>query len=121
MTTTTTETNPNNNHSDAPNTVKPTADVSIDKTSDKTQYKGGDTVTYTLKAHNDGPSTATNVTIDDDLPTTDLTFVSVSPTPQCTQAAGHVHCNFGSLAPGADATATVTMKAKGSPPVREHG
>ncbi len=121
VTTTTTETNPSNNHSDAPNTVKPTADVSIEKTADKTQYNGGDTVTYTLKAHNDGPSTATNVTIDDDLPTNDLTFVSVSPTPPCSQSAGHVHCDFGSLAPGADATATVTMKAKGAPPSNDSG
>ena len=104
MTTTTTDTNPANNHSDAPNTVKPTADVSIDKTADTPSYQGGDIVTYTLVAHNGGPSNAQNVTIDDDLPTTDLDFVSVTPgAPTCTQAAGHVHCNFGSLAPGADA------------------
>ncbi len=116
VTTTTTDTNPSNNHSDAPNTVKPTADVSITKTADHGNYEGGDIVTYTLKAHNGGPSTAASVTIDDDLPTTDLNFVSVSPTPQCSQSAGHVHCDFGSLAPGANATATVTMKAKGTPP-----
>ncbi len=118
---TTPDTNPSNNHSDAPNNVKPTADVSITKTSDHGQYDGGDIVTYTLKAHNDGPSTASGVTVDDDLPTTDLTFVSVAPTPACAQSAGHVHCNFGSLVPGANATAVVKMKAKGNPPAPDSG
>jgi fimbrial isopeptide formation D2 family protein/uncharacterized repeat protein (TIGR01451 family) len=114
--TTTTETNLNNNHAEAPNTVKPTADVSIKKTADKSSHYGGDTVTYTLVAHNDGPSTAANVTADDDIPA-GLDFVSVTPgSPTCTQASGHVHCDFGSLAPGADRTVTIVTKAQGTPP-----
>jgi fimbrial isopeptide formation D2 family protein/uncharacterized repeat protein (TIGR01451 family) len=113
VTTTTTETTTANNHAEVTNTVKPTADVSIRKTADKAVYLGGDTVTYTLVAHNDGPSTATGVTVDDDIPDA-LTFVAA--TAPCTQAAGHVHCALGTLLPGADRTVTITTKAKGTPP-----
>jgi large repetitive protein len=114
VTTTTPETTTTNNHSEAPNTVKPTADVSIHKTADHAVYQGGDTVTYTLTAHNNGPSTATGVVIDDDLPTDKVDFVSAGP--NCTYSSGHVHCTVGTLAPGADATVTIVTKAKGTKP-----
>jgi fimbrial isopeptide formation D2 family protein/uncharacterized repeat protein (TIGR01451 family) len=121
VTTTTTETNPANNHAEAPNTVNPTADVSIRKTADGAVYQGGDTVTYTLVAHNDGPSTATGVTVDDDVPS-QLTFVSVTPgAPTCSQSAGHVHCSLGALAPGADGTVTITTTANGTAPSPDAG
>ena len=116
VTTTTTETNTANNHDFVVNTVKPVADVSITKKADKASYVGGDLVTYTLVAHNDGPSDAEHVTVDDDIPS-DLTFVSVTPgAPTCAESAGHVHCDLGTLAPGADRTVTIVTKAKGTPP-----
>ena len=97
----------------------PSADVSITKSADRSTYAGGDLVTYTLTAHNGGPSTAQNVTIDDDLPA-NLSFVSVTPgASTCTQAAGHVHCDLGALASGADAAVTVRTRAPSLPPVAD--
>ncbi|WP_244930731.1 isopeptide-forming domain-containing fimbrial protein [Nocardioides sp. W7] len=117
VTTTTPDTAPGNNHSQVTTPVTPVADVSVTKTADGVDYEGGDTVTYTLVARNDGPSTAQNVTLTDPLPA-DLTFVSVTPgAPTCTQAAGTVSCAFGALAPGAERTVTIAAKAKGTPPV----
>lgn len=117
VSTTTTDTAPANNHSQVTTPVTPVADVSVTKTADDTEYEGGDTVTYTLVARNDGPSTAQNVTLTDPVPTS-LTFVSVtSSAPTCSQAAGTVSCSFGSLAPGAERTVTIKAKVKGAAPV----
>jgi len=119
VSTTTTETNPSNNHDHADNPIRPVADVSIVKTADHTNYNGGDLVTYTLVAHNDGPSSAANVTVDDDIPS-DLDFVSVTPgSPTCTVVAAHVHCDLGTLAPDASRTVTIVTKAKGAPPAND--
>ncbi len=106
---------PGNNTSGVDSHVTPRADVSIVKTSDHATYQGGDLVTWTLVAHNGGPSTAQNVTVDDDIPAT-LDFVSVTPgAPTCSQVAGHVHCDLASLAPGADRTVTIVTRAQGAP------
>ena len=115
-TTTTADTDPSNDVSSVPNSVRPTADISIRKTADASTYVGGAAVTYTLVAHNGGPSTAQAVTADDDLPA-GVTFVSVSPAaPTCTLVARHLHCDLGALAPGADATVTIVTRADGAPP-----
>jgi uncharacterized repeat protein (TIGR01451 family)/fimbrial isopeptide formation D2 family protein len=117
VTTTTPDTAPANNHSQVTTPVTPVADVSVTKTADGTEYEGGDTVTYTLLARNDGPSTAQSVTLTDPIPA-NLTFVSVTPgAPTCTQAAGTVSCSFGALAPGAERTVTIKATANGGPPV----
>lgn len=117
VTTTTPDDDPTNDVSEVGTLVTPRADVTVTKTADGVDYQGGDTVTYTLVARNDGPSTAQSVTLTDPLPT-DLTFVSVTPgAPSCTQAAGTVSCSFGALAPGESRTVTVVTKAKGTPPV----
>ncbi|HTR75117.1 MAG TPA: isopeptide-forming domain-containing fimbrial protein [Solirubrobacterales bacterium] len=116
VTTTTTDTNPSNNESSAETTVITRADVSIVKTADKKHYLGGETVTYTLVAHNNGPSTARNVKVHDPLPE-EVTFQSVSPgSPTCGEAAEVVDCSLGSLEPGEGRTITIVTKAKGSPP-----
>ncbi|HEX3738060.1 MAG TPA: isopeptide-forming domain-containing fimbrial protein [Solirubrobacterales bacterium] len=116
VTTTTTDTNPNNNESSAETHVITRADVSIVKTADKTHYNGGETVTYTLVAHNDGPSTARNVKVKDPLPE-EVEFQSVSPgSPTCGQAAALVTCGLGSMEPGESKTITIVTKAKGLPP-----
>jgi uncharacterized repeat protein (TIGR01451 family)/fimbrial isopeptide formation D2 family protein len=117
VTTTTPDTAPANNHSQVTTPVTPVADVSVTKTADATEYEGGDTVTYTLVARNDGPSTAQSVTLTDPVPA-NLTFVSVAPgAPTCTQAAGTVSCSFGALAPGAERTVTVKATVNGGAPV----
>jgi uncharacterized repeat protein (TIGR01451 family) len=67
----------------------------------------GGAVTYTITVTNNGPSTATGVTMTDTLPV-GVSFVSVSPgQPTCVQAAGTVTCGLGTLANGASATVTI--------------
>ena len=95
-------------------TVAPIADLEVVKTVDQPAHNGGDTVTWTVKVTNHGPSAAANVTVDDPLPSA-VTFVSVTPSPACAAAAGVVHCNLGTVAAGATKTVTITTKAKGLP------
>jgi fimbrial isopeptide formation D2 family protein/uncharacterized repeat protein (TIGR01451 family) len=113
---TTPDPNPANNTATiAPDSISQ-ADVSVTKTADKTQYNGGDTVTYTLTAHNAGPATAAGVVVTDPLPGA-VTFASVSPgSPECTQTSGTVTCDVGTLAVGASQVITVKATANGSPP-----
>lgn len=114
-TTTTPDTAPTNNTSTVTTPVVPRADVSVTKTADGVDHEGGDTVTYTLVARNDGPSTAQGVTLTDPIPT-DLTYVSVTGA-GCAQASGTVTCTIGALAPGESRTVTIVTRAKGTPPV----
>lgn len=117
VTTTTPDPTPANDHSQVTTPVVPRADVSVTKTASGTDFEGGDTITYTIVARNDGPSTATGVTVTDPLPA-DLSLVSVVPgSPTCAASAGTVTCALGSLAPGAERTVTITTKARGTPPV----
>ena len=51
-------------------------------------------LTYTVTVTNNGPSAATNVVLTDTLPA-NVTFVSA--TAPCTQAAGTVTCNLGTI------------------------
>jgi len=73
--------NPTNNNGTATNsqvvtTVTPLADVAIFKTGSATIAAGG-TLTYTITATNSGPSTATNVVVQDNLPAS-VAFQSAS-------------------------------------------
>jgi uncharacterized repeat protein (TIGR01451 family) len=95
-------------------TVAPFADLEVVKTVDQPEHSGGDTVTWTVKVTNHGPSSAQNVTVDDPLPGK-VTFVSVTPSPACGLVATTVHCNLGGLAAGATKTVTITTQAKGLP------
>ena len=92
------------------------ADLGIVKTVDRAAQLPGGTVTYTLTATNHGPGTSDTVTVTDDVPAA-VTFVSVGPTPACSQAGGIVTCGFGHLANGEVRTVTVvaTLDA-GLPP-----
>lgn len=88
--------------------VLPEADVSIVKTG-PAQVTAGDTITYTLTIRNDG-QVATSATILDDIPATTI-FVSASP--EChldTDDPNLIICQFGSLAPGATAQVTITVR-----------
>ncbi|WP_085874474.1 MULTISPECIES: choice-of-anchor A family protein [unclassified Nocardioides] len=84
------------------------SDVTITKSASAASPHGGDTVAYTLTATNVGASTATGVAIRDELPA-GVTFVSA--TSPCTQLAGVVTCNVGSLAAGASTSVTITVLA----------
>ena len=92
------------------NVTVPGADVAIVKTGPALVTEG-QTYSYTLAVTNNGPATATGVTVSDPLPA-NTTFVSASA--GCTLAAGTVTCNVGTLASGAGASFTVTVKAGGA-------
>jgi uncharacterized repeat protein (TIGR01451 family) len=110
-----------NNSSTATSVSEQRADVSIRKTSDKTVYLGGDLVTYTLTVHNNGPSTATNVSVEDALPA-NLNYLpgSVSAgSAICNDplsSGGQLECSISTIATGADEIITFKMSVPGTAP-----
>ncbi|MEA2375837.1 MAG: hypothetical protein QOD53_2300, partial [Thermoleophilaceae bacterium] len=98
-----------NNRASAQTTVRASADLSITKTASPDPAVVGQTLTYTLTAKNGGPSPATGVTVIDNLPV-GVTFQSATPSQgTCSQLAGTVACNLGSLASGASATVAIAV------------
>jgi uncharacterized repeat protein (TIGR01451 family)/fimbrial isopeptide formation D2 family protein len=90
---------PENNHSEAKTTVGPSADLAITKTG-PTRVNADGSITWTMVATNNGPSTATGVTVDDTLPG-GVTLTSSSPSQgSCT---GSLSCTLGTLPSGASA------------------
>ncbi len=70
-----TDSNPNNNSAFVDVAVTPRYDLRVTKTNNLTTLATGQTFTYTMTAINDGPSSASNVTLSDTLPAS-LAFVS---------------------------------------------
>jgi uncharacterized repeat protein (TIGR01451 family) len=67
----------------------------------------GDPLTYSLAVTNNGPASATDVTVTDPLPS-QVTFLSVTSTVgTCSQADGTVTCLLGTMADAATATITI--------------
>ncbi len=102
--------NTGNNSSTATTTVNPpSADLSITKTDSPDPVAVGTNLTYTIAVRNNGPSTATGVTLTDTLPS-GLTYVSSTPTQgSCSQASGTVTCNLGNISNGSTATITIVV------------
>jgi uncharacterized repeat protein (TIGR01451 family) len=87
----------------------PAADLAVSKVGSPDPVAVGASLTYTITVTNNGPSTATGVTLTDTLPA-GVTFVSVSPgQPTCGQAGGTVTCSLGTLTNGASATVTIVV------------
>ncbi len=107
--------NPTNNHSQVvTNVVAPQADLGIVKTVDKTVAGYGDQLTYTLTVTNNGTSTAIDPVVTDTLPA-DVTYQSFTTAPGWIANLNGGVMTFGgtSLAPGASAVFTLTVKAPG--------
>jgi uncharacterized repeat protein (TIGR01451 family) len=97
------------NDSDTETTeVDSSADVSIVKADSADPVAVGDQLVYTVTVENDGPSNAEDVVMTDEMPAgVSVDTVSTS-TGSCTEAAGTVTCDLGTLAPGETATITIT-------------
>ena len=102
------ETDPvtSNNNATETTAVVVRADLSITKSDSPDPAVAGTALTYNISVANSGPSNATGVTIVDTLPT-GVAFVSASA--GCTEAAGTVTCDVGSLPSGASASVTVQV------------
>ena len=94
------------------------ANLSLDKLDSPDPLVAGTDITYTLHAHNAGPSTAPNVTIQDSLPDS-VTVVSVNGglggacVPGVPGDALHpTRCAYATLGPGATATMTLVVRVK---------
>lgn len=103
-----------NNQAQESISVMAVADLSVDKTGPPTAIAGTD-ITYTLSIANDGPSTASGVTVTDVL-STGVQILSVSGSGGASCNAGvpgdstlPTVCSFGNLAPGAVRTMTVEV------------
>ncbi|MGZ8830824.1 MAG: IPTL-CTERM sorting domain-containing protein, partial [Thermoanaerobaculia bacterium] len=100
-----------NNTATAAVTVAPAiADLSIAKSASAGNIIPGTNVTYTIVVTNNGPSTATGVTVTDVLPVA-MTFVSATTTQGSCTGTTTVTCNVGSILNGANATITITATA----------
>jgi uncharacterized repeat protein (TIGR01451 family) len=91
------------------------ADMAIVKTATPSpNVADGDLLTYSLAVTNNGPASATNVTVTDALPT-GVTYLSASSTAgTCSEADATVTCLLGTMADAGTATVTIITLA-GSP------
>ncbi len=104
-----TETNLNNNTDQVSTTVQPRIDLAIIKADSPDPVVAGGSLTYTLSVVNNGPSTATGVTVTDTLPT-GLTYQSATTTQGTVNRSGNtVTASVGQLASGATATVTILV------------
>jgi uncharacterized repeat protein (TIGR01451 family) len=86
--------------------------VRIDKSISRERARVGDRVTYTLVGTNDGPATATDVTMTDDSLPNQVRARSVSSSQgECTLTGNDVACAIGTLTPGQSVTVTVRAVA----------
>ncbi|NEA30657.1 DUF11 domain-containing protein [Streptomyces sp. SID13031] len=87
--------------------VAESADIVLTKTGTPDPAPAGGELTYTIVAHNNGPSTAREVAVTDTLPD-GVELVSAKPTQgSCT---GKVDCALGDVAPGGEASITVIVR-----------
>lgn len=82
--------------------------LSIQKVADRTLVAPLDTLTYTFTYRNGGTASVDNVVVRETVPP-QTTFASVSDTTNCSEAAGVVTCNFGTLAAGGSGTFQVAV------------
>jgi virginiamycin B lyase len=85
------------------------SDLSLTKTDSPDPVTVGNTLTYTLTAHNGGPDAATAVEVTDNL-SPGVAFASASPSRgSCSDSSGTVTCALGGLASGGSATVEIKV------------
>jgi uncharacterized repeat protein (TIGR01451 family) len=91
------------------------ADMAIVKTATPSpNVSYGDTLTYTLAVTNNGPATATTVTVTDPLPSYVSYQATYTTQGTCSQAGGSLTCLLGSMTNGSTATVTIITLAGAS-------
>ena len=94
-------------------TVDAQADLQVTKTDTPDPVPVGDTLTYSLVVTNNGPSSAKDVVLTDTLPA-NVTYGSATASQgNCSEAAGVVTCNLGTISSGASVTASITFHPHG--------
>ena len=103
------DTNLANNSASATSTVDPVADLSVTKTDSPDPVLVNQELTYAIGVQNNGPSTATSVSVSDTLPA-GVTYVSATPSQgTCSQSAGTVSCSLGTIANGSSASVQIKV------------
>ncbi len=96
-------------------TPSPTADLSLTLTDTPDPVRVGDNLTYQLIVSNNGPDTATDITLTDTLPSG---VTSLSLPSECTDTgAGTITCDLGSLPTGTDKSVEMVVTATASGPL----
>jgi uncharacterized repeat protein (TIGR01451 family) len=90
----------------------PPADLAITKTDDPDPVSVGGELTYALTVTNNGPETATKVTVTDDVPA-GMTFERVNSSQGSCTGTTTVTCNLGSLASGSAAAIGLVVRPTG--------
>lgn len=85
------------------------ADVAITKSASPNPGQVGVNLSYRLTVTNNGPATATNVTVVDTLPATGMTFVSSATTQGSCNGNGPVNCTLGSINSGGAVIVTIVV------------
>lgn len=101
--------NPTNNVAAITSTVVPAANLGVTLSDFPDPVWRRETLTYTVSVANAGPSEATGVVLRDTLPANIITSSIIPSQGSCTNQAGIVTCNLGTLASGRQATVTVLL------------
>ncbi len=103
---------PDDNGDDPPPPPPPPtdADLALTKNASSNLVTAGTTLTYTLNVNNNGPANATNVIINDTLPTgVSLVFAAASQGVGC-NGVNPVLCNLGTIGAGGNAAVTIIVR-----------
>ncbi|MCW3493832.1 DUF11 domain-containing protein [Microbacterium sp. SSM24] len=98
-----------NNLSEVPLTIVQNADLSVTKVADTLSQAVGEDVVYTLTATNNGPSTASDVVLEDRLPAGVDLVEATGEGLACASSDDGVRCIGGALAVGESVSATVVV------------
>ncbi len=85
------------------------ADMAIVKSATPNPVTEGTPLTYSLAVTNNGPATATNVTVTDTLPSVMVYLSSTTTQGSCSEAGGTVTCLLGTMANAGTATITILV------------
>jgi uncharacterized repeat protein (TIGR01451 family) len=86
------------------------AGMALTKAASTDQTVQGSVISYTITARNAGPSTATNVTLTDEIPA-GVTFLGAQASQGSCSGSTTITCNLGTLASGASAQVVIDVRA----------